>query len=214
MSHRLFRYIALTISFLGVMAALQFAGATERVFKLSPADADKTPQGATRPIKKFTIPQVIIPRQLAPTGEAVLRDAWFPDRKSFNDNTFEVYTVNEVDNKFKDAAAETKRLIKEAAKKAADQAASDKDEIRNNIKLIGDKKNGVDRARVRAAIPDDVRKQFREDLKEEIREEIKAELLQDKQFLTRLKKAMAERPSKNREGEAPAEPCAAERPAR
>jgi hypothetical protein len=180
------------MSFLGVVVALQFAGATERVFKLSPADADKTPQGKRRPIKKFTVPQVIIPRQLAPTGEAELKEAWFSDRKLFNDNTFEVYTVNEVDNKFKDAAVETKKMIKEAAKKAADQAAIDKDEILNNIKLIGDKKNGVDWARVLAAIPDDVRKQFREDLREEIREEIKAELLQDKQFLTRLKKAMAE----------------------
>ncbi|HEY7424656.1 MAG TPA: hypothetical protein VH682_10540 [Gemmataceae bacterium] len=197
MSHRLFRYLALMISFLGVMVALQFAGATERVFKLSPADADKTPQGARRPIKKFTIAQVIRPRQLAPTGEAELRDAWFPDRKTFNENTFEVYTVTEVDNKLKDAAAEVKKLIKEAAKKAADQAARDKDEIRNDIKLIGDKKNGVDRVRVLATIPDDVRKQFREDLKEEIREEIKAELLQDKQFLTRLKKAMAEEEKNN-----------------
>ena len=192
MSHRLFRYIALTMSFLGVVVALQFAGATERVFKLSPADADKTPQGKRRPIKKFTLAQVIIPRQLAPTGEAELREAWFPDRKLFNDNTFEVYTVNEVDNKFKDAAAEVKKLIKEAAKKTADQAALNKDEVLNNIKLIGDKKKGVDRARVLATIPDDVRKQFREELKEEIREEIKAELLQDKQFLTRLKQAMAE----------------------
>jgi hypothetical protein len=174
------------MSFLGVMVALQFAGATERVFKLSPADSDKTPQGTKRPIKKFTLAQVIIPRQLAPTGEAELREAWFPDRKLFNDNTFEVYTVDEVDNKFK-----------EVAKKAADQAAKDKDEILSNIKLIGNKKNGVDWARVLATIPGDVRKQFREDLKEEIREEIKAGLLQDKQFLTQLKKAMAEEERKN-----------------
>jgi hypothetical protein len=197
MSHRLFRYLALTLSFLGVVVALQFAGATERVFKLSPEDAERTVQGKKRPIKKFTVAQVIIPRQLAPTGEAEWREAWFRDRKLFNDNTFEVYTVNEVDNKFKDAAAETKKLIKEAAKKAADQAARDKDELLNNIKLLGDKKNGVDWARVLATIPDDVRKQFREDLKEEIREEIKAELLQDKQFLTQLKKVMAEEDKEN-----------------
>src|SRR5215472_8134457 len=63
MSHRLFRYIALTMSFLGLVVALQFAGATERVFKLSPADADKTPQGEKRPIKQFKVAQVIIPRQ-------------------------------------------------------------------------------------------------------------------------------------------------------
>jgi hypothetical protein len=185
------------MSLLGVVVALQFAGATERVFKLSPADADKTPQGKRRPIKKFSLAQVIIPRQLAPTGEAEMMEAWFPDRKLFNDNTFEVYTVNEVDNKFEDAAAEVKKLIKEAAKKAAEQAAMDKDEMLTTIKLIGDKKNCVDRAPVLATIPDDVRKQFREDLKEEIREEIKAELLQDKQFLTRLKKAMAEEEKKN-----------------
>jgi uncharacterized protein (DUF2267 family) len=183
--------------FLGVVVALQFAGATERVFKLSPADADKTPQGEKRPIKKFKVAQVIIPRQLAPTGEAQLREAWFPDRKLFNDNTFEVYTVNEVDKKFKDAAVETKQLIKEAAKKAADQAATDKDEVLHNIKRIGDKKNGVDRTQVLAAIPDDVRKQIREDLKEEIREELKAELLQDKQFLTRLKQAITEEEQKH-----------------
>jgi hypothetical protein len=197
MSRRLFRYIALTMSFLGVVVVLQFAGATERVFKLSPEDADKTPQGAKRSIKKFTVAQVIIPRQLAPTGEAELKEAWFSDRKTFNDNTFEVYTVKEVDNKFKDAAVETKKLIKDAAKKATDQAAKDKDKILNNIKLIGDKKNAVDWVRVLATIPDDVRKQFREELKEEIRAEIKDELLQDKQFLTQLKKAMIEEETKN-----------------
>src|SRR5215469_15976686 len=158
MSHRLFRYIALTMSILGVVVALQFAGATERVFKLSPADADKTPQGEKRSIKTFKIAQVIVPRQLAPTGEALLRDAWFSERKLFDDNTFEVYTAKEVDNKFKDAEVEVKKLIKEAAKKAADQAARDKDERRNNIKLIGGKKNGVDGTQVLATIPDDVRK--------------------------------------------------------
>jgi hypothetical protein len=180
------------MSILGVVVALQFAGATERVFKLSPADADKTPQGEKRSIKKFKIAQVILPRQLAPTGEALLRDAWFSERKLFDDNTFEVYTAKEVDNKFKDAEVKVKKLIKEAAKKAAGQAARDKDERRNNIKLIGDKKNGADETQGLATIPDDVRKQIREDLKEELREEIKAELLQDKQFLTQLKKAMAE----------------------
>jgi hypothetical protein len=185
------------VSFLGAVVALQFAGATERVFKLSPEDSEKTPQGAKRQIKKFRLAQVIIPRQLAPTGEAELREAWFRDRKLFNDHTFEVYTVNEVDNKFKNAAAEVKKLIKEATKKAADQAAIDKGEILNNIKRIRDNKNGVDRAQVLATIPDDVRKQFQEDLKEAIRKEIKAELLQDKQFLTQLKKAMAEEEKKN-----------------